>query len=120
MRRLFTAMCNLKHQVDKFQILFQMREQFVTHLQENLDKNLTRCKTVDPPTRDLNIGDMFHAAIEIEYEVFTVSKVRDLYRKSIAKLVSFHLDGLVIHFFFHNPVVFENASGHREVGYNYQ
>lgn len=68
-----------------------MREQFVTHLQELLEKNLIKCKTVDPPNRDLKNSDMFHAAIELEYEVFTNSKVRDLYRKSIVKLVSLHL-----------------------------
>jgi len=47
------------------------------------------CKFIDPPARDLKDEHMFAAAIEVEYEVFSSSKVTNmiLYRRQMAKTV---------------------------------
>lgn len=79
-----------------FQSIFQDREKYVVHIQEFLEKNLQTCSIIDPPVRDLKIGDMFHAAIELEYEVFSKNTVIITYRNAIVKLVSIHF--LLFHF----------------------
>ncbi len=53
-----------------------------------LQNNLKICSFIDPPNRDLKPKDMFSAAVELEYDVFSSNKVIVMYRNSMAKLVS--------------------------------
>lgn len=63
-----------------------VRESYVAFFKDLLDKNLTKCKMLDPPNNDVGNDDLEKIGVNLEYSIFTNSKSVSLYRRNIAKL----------------------------------
>lgn len=69
----------------------QVRESSAKYLGEVLQTNYTTCKIVDPPNNELSCEDLEKASFELEYQAFSTNTAISLYRRSIAKMVSFSI-----------------------------
>ncbi|KAL1131366.1 hypothetical protein AAG570_010983 [Ranatra chinensis] len=64
----------------------KVRDGYAKFLKELLQKNLDKCEVLDPPTNKLSPSDIEDAGLDLEYSVFSTSKVVSIYRRGIAKL----------------------------------
>lgn len=65
-----------------------VRESYMSLLEGELSKNLSKCGDVDPPPETLSKSDIEACAQQIEYLAFTSTKVVSLYKRAIVKEIS--------------------------------
>lgn len=68
-----------------------IRENYHSLLAEALSRSVATCDGLDSPVNSLTKHDYECCAADMEYEVFSANKVVSLYRRGMAKAVSYNL-----------------------------